>query len=194
MSCFVFSCGCWWGRVFSHRVGFSTSTVRCTSVMNNDFYCVRWLDKENVQHLRQQTLQAHLEYMEKIQCVSLGGPLFNKHNIEIGRLLLLQGVDRAQVERYMQQDPFQNILSSMNLTIFKRIKDFPVSWPETLFVVYCLDDPDKKQQNIRMEYRPQHRSWWQQDPRVVTVGPMASVDDPSSLVRNVLEISLNGNE
>ncbi|GJQ13253.1 hypothetical protein GpartN1_g5044.t1 [Galdieria partita] len=162
-----------------YRMSSSTPTV--------DFYCVRWLDKPNVEQLRHNTLKAHLEYIEKINCVSLGGPLLDKNNTEQGRILLLQGVDRAKVEQYIQQDPFQNILSSVNLTLFKRVKDFPSRWPASVYVVYCLDDPTKE--HIRIEYRPQHRSWWQNETRVVTVGPMASLDDSSSLIGSLFFVT-----
>ncbi|EME29662.1 uncharacterized protein Gasu_28860 [Galdieria sulphuraria] len=153
-----------------------------------DFYCVRWLDKENVEQLRNHTRKAHLEYMERIQCVSLGGPLLDKDNVEKGRILLLQGVNQAKVEQVIQQDPFHSILSSVNLTIFKRVRDFPSVWPQPLYVVYCLDDPNKE--HIRLEQRPQHRSWWQNETRVVSVGPMASLnDDSSSLIGSLFFVT-----
>ncbi|GJD12186.1 hypothetical protein Gasu2_62920 [Galdieria sulphuraria] len=136
-----------------------------------DFYCVRWLDKENVEQLRNHTRKAHLEYMERIQCVSLGGPLLDKDNVEKGRILLLQGVNQAKVEQVIQQDPFHSILSSVNLTIFKRVRDFP-------------------SEHIRLEQRPQHRSWWQNETRVVSVGPMASLnDDSSSLIGSLFFVT-----
>eukprot|EP00871_Galdieria_phlegrea_P001342 jgi/Galph1/2208/GphlegSOOS_G896.1 len=147
-----------------------------------DFYCLRCLDIENGTALRKQLREEHLKWVEKINCVPLGGPLVNRDGVIKGSLILSNLLNLEQVENCFKEDPYRkgNLFARVDITVFKRVKDFPVHWPSSLFVVYCLDDPSRE--HIRLEERPKHRSWWQAESRVVTVGPMASTKDPNKLV------------
>jgi uncharacterized protein YciI len=171
--------------LFRRCRGFGYSSIAKISMSNNnkesslpateDFYCLRCLYKDSIeqQQLGKEPWKSHKEYIEKTPSVALGGSLLDKNDREVGRLYLLQSQQQENISQWIQKDPLHSIWSDVNVTIFKRVKPFPVTWPTTpVFVVYCLDDPNNK--SIRVEHRPQHRGWWQNESRVVTVGPMAA--------------------
>jgi len=98
------------------------------------FWIIYQADREDAQHIRDATREAHLAYLEEHQdIVFLGGALLADDARRIGSCLIINVPDRASAERWSLNEPFRKagLFSSVTITRMRKGQYNPNAAPKT---------------------------------------------------------------
>lgn len=152
---------------------------------------VRSYDKPDSSKIRDETRQAHLEWIisDASPEVYLGGPLFNSDKTTEGSLTLYpHHSPMAKVRKVIYEDPYEKAgLFETEETLASTLKVGSTCGkplPENLFMVWCHDKQDTLQ--LRLDTRPKHLEWWKESGKKGFIGPFLNDNDNDSPIGTLI--------